>query len=184
MPRRHPPLPRTWLMTDERMGDSLWDALERLPKGSGVVFRHYSVLGKERRRLFAKVTRVARRRRLILIRAGADAGPGEHGAHNQRRGTTTAAAHSRREAMSAIRSGARLLFASPVFPTRSHPEAHALGRVRLGLMIRGLSVPIIALGGMDARKVIALRQLGIHGWAAIDAWAREVPRHTIRSVLK
>ena len=31
-------LPRLFLMTDERMGDGLWDALARLPKGAGVVF--------------------------------------------------------------------------------------------------------------------------------------------------
>ncbi|RYD48780.1 MAG: thiamine phosphate synthase, partial [Sphingomonadales bacterium] len=40
---RHPLIPKLWLMTDERMGDDLWDALKRLPRGSGVIFRHYGV---------------------------------------------------------------------------------------------------------------------------------------------
>lgn len=167
MPRRHPLLPTIWLMTDERMGEGLWDALERLPAGAGVVFRHYGVAPDERRRILASVRRIARRRRLVLVLAGAG------GAHNQRTRTLTAAAHSRREAIAAIRAGARLVFVSPIFATRSHPGAPTLGRSRLGLMIRGLGVPIVALGGMDAQKARGLKRLGIHGWAAIDAWMRD-----------
>ena len=86
-------------------------------------------------------------------------------------GIVTYPVHSRRQAIAAIRAGADALFVSPVFATRSHPGARALGRARLGLMIRGLNRPIIALGGMDARRARSLRQLGIHGWAAIDAWS-------------
>lgn len=171
MRARHP-LPPTWLMTDERMGESLWSALERLPRGSGVVFRHYGLSPGERRTLFGKVVKVARRRGLVLVRAGSERlGRGEAGSHGRRRpGLRTWPAHSRREAIAGIRAGADLLFISPVFPTRSHPNARTLGRVRLGLLMRGLSVPVIALGGMDARRADSLQPLGIYGWAAIDAW--------------
>lgn len=172
MRHRHP-IPRHWLMTDERMGDALWSALERLPRGSGVVFRHYRLPAAERRALFGKVAQVTRRRGLLLVRAG-PAMPvrGEQGSHG-RSGPRlmTYPAHSRREAIAAIRGGADALFVSPVFATRSHPGARMLGRVRLGLMIRGLGVPVIALGGMNARRFSGLRGLGVHGWAAIDAWA-------------
>ncbi|WP_363321716.1 thiamine phosphate synthase [Sphingomonas sp.] len=159
-------------MTDERMGDSLWGALERLPRGSGVVFRHYGLSPAERRALFARVVKVARRRGLVVIRAGAERlGRGEAGVHAQRApGLCTFPAHSRREAIRAIRAGADALFVSPVFATRSHPGARALGRARLGLLIRGLRVPVIALGGMDKRQARSLRGLGVYGWAAIDAW--------------
>ena len=51
--------------------------------------------------------------------------------------------------------------------------ARALGRVRLGLLIRGLPVPVIALGGMDARRAGGLQALGVYGWAAIDAWTKK-----------
>jgi thiamine-phosphate pyrophosphorylase len=75
--------------------------------------------------------------------------------------------------VAAIRAGADALFVSPVFATRSHPGAPALGRARLGLLIRGLRIPVIALGGMDRRRAASLRALGVHGWAAIDAWTGE-----------
>ncbi len=140
---RHP-LPRVWLMTDERMGDALWDAVERLPRGAGVVFRHYRLDRAARRALFARLAGVARRRRLVLLRAGPERlGRHEAGAHGARgRGLRTAPAHSRREALAAIRAGAQMLFVSPVHATRSHPGARPLGRVRLGLMIHGLGVPV------------------------------------------
>jgi thiamine-phosphate pyrophosphorylase len=38
-------------------------------------------------------------------------------------------------------------------------------------LARGLGVPVIALGGMDARRAASLGPFGIYGWAAIDAWA-------------
>ncbi|MDR6852400.1 thiamine-phosphate pyrophosphorylase [Sphingomonas sp. BE123] len=174
MPRRHPCpslLPHRWLMTDERLGDGLWPAIHALPPGSGIVFRHYATPPDARQRLFIRVQRLARRRRLLLVIAGPPiAGSSRLPRHGRTSGALTAPVHSRREAIAAQRAGAALLFVSPVHPTRSHPGAPALGRVRFALMIRGLSVPVVALGGMNARRWRALRPLAVHGWAAIDAW--------------
>ncbi|MFV0625388.1 thiamine phosphate synthase [Sphingomonas sp. ac-8] len=173
--RPRQPLPRLWLMTDVRMGEALWTALDRLPRGAGVVFRHYQLSAKERAALFAQVRQIARRRRLVLLVAGAPL-PGADGRHGPRtrggRGLATRPAHHRRELIAAQRAGVDAVFASPVFATRSHPGAAALGRVRFGLMVRDSAVPVIALGGMNARRAEGLARFGIHGWAAIDAWAR------------
>lgn len=178
MPRRHPsplrpPLPRRWLMTDERMGEALWDALARLPRGSGVVVRHYSLGNRERAAMLARIERIARRRGLTVVMGGET--------HGRSRGALTAPVHARGEALAAVRHGARLLFASPVYATRSHPGARGLGPVRLGLMIRGLDVPVIALGGMDERRWRALRPLGVYGWAGIDSWLDRSSRSSTKS---
>jgi thiamine-phosphate pyrophosphorylase len=170
MPARHPKL---WLMTDERMGEGLWRALERLPRGAGVVFRHHATAPAERREIYARVRKIARRRRLTLVVAG-PALPGADGVHGRsvrrKTGLFTRPVHSRTEAIAAVRAGADLIFVSPVFATRSHPVARALGAVRLGLMLRGIDMPAVALGGMDARRFRRLAPLKLHGWAAIDAW--------------
>lgn len=159
-------------MTDERLGDGLWAALDRLPRGSGVVFRHYGLARKDRQALFERVARRCRARGLLLVRAGANVGRRADGVHGGAKGAglRTWPAHTRAQAIAGIRAGADLLFVSPVFPTRSHPGAPALGPVRLGLMLRGLDVPVIALGGMSASRARRLGSLGLHGWAAIDAW--------------
>ncbi|WP_245653631.1 thiamine phosphate synthase [Sphingomonas pituitosa] len=160
-------------MTDPRLGEELWDVLERLPRGSGVIFRHYQLPSAERRALFARTAKIARRRGLVLLRAGATPMRGEAGTHGRRgSGIITWPVHSRRETVTAIRAGADALLVSPVFPTRSHPGARVLGPVRFGLLVRGVTIPVIALGGMDMQQARRLRSLGIHGWAAIDAWTR------------
>ncbi len=174
MRARHPStLPRLWLMTDERLGEGLWDALAALPRGSGVIFRDYATPRAERHARLARVLAVAKRRRLVVVRAGDVPMHGEMGVHNGRgRGLLTAAVHDRKELVAARRADADLIFVSPVFPTRSHPGARTLGPVRLGLMLRGATSPAIALGGMDARAFRRLRGLGLHGWAAIDGLSK------------
>src|SRR5690606_10511134 len=64
------PLPRQWLMTDERMGDGLLAALDRLPPGGGIVFRHYRLGEAERHALFRAARERARARGQMLLLAG------------------------------------------------------------------------------------------------------------------
>lgn len=167
-------------MTDERMGDALWPALTRLPRGAGVIFRHYSLPDALRRALFARISQVARRRGLVLIRAGSTPFRGEQGAHNQgtrqRRGLRTHAAHNAREVVAARRQGADVVLISPVFPTRSHRDAPALGVVRAIALARMVPGKAIALGGVNVRRFARLRRGGFIGYAAIDAWTAPVPR--------
>lgn len=174
MHRRHP-LPRLWLMTDERMGDEgLWRALGRLPRGSGVIFRHYRTT--DRRALFERVRAVARRRGLVLLLSGTPreaVGWRADGAHGRsphiwasRPLLRTAPAHDAREL---ARARAHAVLLSPVFATRSHPDKRTLGPLRFGLLARGSRAPLIALGGMNARRYKRLAPLGAFGWAGIDA---------------
>jgi thiamine-phosphate pyrophosphorylase len=156
-------------MTDERLGDRLLDAVGRLPDGAGIVFRHYSLAEAERRTLFDRV-REAAPGPVIL------AGPPElalawraDGSHGRHRGATTAPAHALAELREAEAAGASLIFLSPVFATRSHPDAPALGPDGFAALARETDLPVIALGGMNAARAEALS--GAHGWAGIDAWA-------------
>jgi thiamine-phosphate pyrophosphorylase len=165
---RRQPLPRLWLMTDERQGDGLWRALERLPKGAGVVFRHYGLRSRERRQMFEKLRKIARKRRLLLLVAGVGLrGDGVHGRRGP--GLWSASAHDLRELKSAERLGASLIFVSPAFATRSHPEARPLGPVRFGLVAGQARVPVVALGGVNSLN--ARRLPHIYGWGGIDAWS-------------
>jgi thiamine-phosphate pyrophosphorylase len=171
-------------MTDERMGDGLWAAIEALPRGAGIVFRHHATERAARRALFERVARIARRNGLVLVRAGAGhPGRGEAGAHgNARRfypGLRSWPAHARAEAIAAKRAGADIVFISPIYPTRSHPGARALGPLQAAAIPRGLGMKAIALGGMDARRFARLRGMGFHGWAAIDALMPDQKRKAV-----
>ena len=167
---RRQPLPRLWLITDERQGEGLWAALERLPRGSGIIFRHYGLPPAARKAMFRKVRGVARRRRLLVLAAGKQA-LGADGTHGRRRAPagklSSAPVHDLPEIRAAERAGADLLFLSPVFPTRSHPGTRILGRIGFARLARQTRLPVIALGGMNERRARGLH--GAHGWAAIDA---------------
>jgi thiamine-phosphate pyrophosphorylase len=171
MLKRHT-LPRLWLFTDERLGEGLMPAVNRLPKGSGIIFRHYSLEALERRILFERVRRVAKRNRHCLILAG-DAKLARQwradGNHTRFGIGTTAPVHSIRERLAAERRCAALLFLSPVFATDSHPGKRSLGMSRFGILARGSKKPIIALGGMTRSRAQSLKPFGIYGWAAISA---------------
>lgn len=183
---RRQPVPKQWLFTDERMGDDLWRAVERLPRSSGIVFRHYATAPADRAAMFERIRRVARRRGLVLIRAGQMRFRGEHGVHGgvprKPGGLRTRAAHSRAEAVAGIRRGADVVFVSPVYATRSHPTARSLGPLKAARIGHGICRTVIALGGMDARSYRKLEKLGFDGWAGIDAWLRPQPYQKRKAV--
>lgn len=161
-------LPAVWMFTDLRV--DVLAGLARLPKGSGIVFRHYGV--PDRAALLARVAAIAKRRRLVLVIAGLAHAVRGAGVHNRRgAGIVTFAAHDRAELVAARRAGADLVFVSPVFASRSHPGAGAIGRVRFGLLVRGAKVPVAALGGMTARRFRTLKPSGAVAWGGIDAFA-------------
>lgn len=174
MARRNP-LPKLWLVTDARTdvpgSFGLDRAIARLPRGSGVIFRHWHLPPSEREARLDTVRKLCRRYGHALEIAGKGYGPP---APHRR----LAAAHDLREIgranrFGAITAGAAILL-SPVYPTATHPGARALGRMKFLALARRARVPVIALGGMTARRfrgVPGFPGSNVHGWAAIDGLA-------------
>ena len=174
-------LPKIWLMTDPRFGNELIPAIRRLPSGSGVIFRHYHLPHGERLKLFVKVMGVCRQRGHLLFLAGPERlalrwhADGFHGREGKGRSRLlhSAPVHDRAALRKAKRSGANLLFISPLFPTRSHPDAKTLGRLAYNELARqAVPATVIALGGMTRTEARALNPATTHGWAAIDAFRK------------
>ena len=174
MPTRQP-LPRLWLMTDERLGDGLFHAIGRLPPGAGIVFRHYGLGEVARRDLFERVRAAAPGPVFLAGPASLARAWGADGSHGHGRaardGFRSAPVHDLAEIRAAERDRADLLFLSPAFVTNSHPGARPLGLARFAWLARRTALPIIALGGMNAQRGCRLAGFGAYGWGAIDAWA-------------
>jgi thiamine-phosphate pyrophosphorylase len=185
MSPRHPNLPDLWLVTDARNDHALETALARLPRGSGVIFRHYHLGEAERRARFEELRRAAHRRGHVIFLSGTFAEARKwraDGAYGDPRRLAKgpallrlATAHSLREVATARRARADAVLLSPVFATRSHPGAKALGPVRFRLMAALSGLPIIALGGMNRGRA---RRLKWCKWAAIDGFC-DVPTRRI-----
>lgn len=178
MPRRQP-LPTIWLMTDERLGEELWQILDRVPRGGGVIFRDYA--SADRRARFDRVRSIALKRHLLLVLAGPPEratgwkAAGFHGRTRRRASCPlihTMPVHNAMEMVLARQCQADLIFLSPLYPTRSHPGAPTLGRIRFAALARlARGIPVIALGGVTPRHRHQLRRIGAAGWAGIDAFA-------------
>jgi thiamine-phosphate pyrophosphorylase len=172
---RRQPLPAIWLISDARSDAALDRALKRLPRGSGLVFRHYHLPQAERLARLRQLQRIARARGHTVALAGSAAEARLRGAQaaygaNLARGAALlrlVTVHSLRELRRAARADAVLL--SPVFPTRSHPGGKVLGPLRWKTIAAHARVPVIALGGMNARRAV---RLGAKHWAGIDAFLR------------
>lgn len=168
-------LPRIWLVSDARNDAVLEPALRRLPRGAGLIFRHYHLPPAERRARFAALRRIARVRGQLAFLAGDARTARAWGADGAYGSSVLLAAgpalprlvtaHALRD-LRAARAAAHVL--SPVFPTRSHPGGKALGPLRFRLLARQAVRPVIALGGMTARRAARLGAGLAVSWAAID----------------
>ena len=176
MRQYHPscPLPSQWLVSDARNDAVLDRALARMPRGSGFIFRHYHLVPAERQGRFDALARIACKRGVLVVLAGSAAlarAWGADGAYGQAhrlgrgKGLRLATAHSLSEIGAANRAGVDMILLSPAFATRSHPGAMARGPVLWRLLAARAQAPVIALGGMNARKAL---HLGVRRWAAID----------------
>ena len=174
-------LPRLWLLTDsQRLADPL-PAIAKLPRGAGVIFRHYDA--KRREKVGAAVARACRARGLVLLVAE-DEGLAlrlradgihlpERALHRlpqlKRRGwLVTAATHGIAGLKQA--RGADAVLLSPVFPTPSHPGARGLGRIQFARLVAEARIPVLALGGVNEESLRRLRGSGAFGVAGIG-WA-------------
>ena len=184
MTSRHRDWPRQWLMTDERLGNRLWEAIDRLPDGqAGIVFRHYSLEAAERADLAARVGGIARERGNVFAVARDErlaksvvADLIHNPAHPPHTLPFSQAVHSLDEADIARKAGAALVFVSPLYPTRSHPGQVAMGAELARRIAERSSAPAIALGGINAERFARLERKAFYGWAGIDAWLGDALR--------
>lgn len=190
-------MPRIWLFSDERLAAPMTDLAAILPPGSGIVVRHDSLAPGERWRLFRRLARTARARRLALFLAGSPALArrwGADGVHlRQAMACRAKQAHRLRlclampvhdvgQARTARRVRADAAFISPLYPTRSHPGDDALARATWLRLARLAGGQAVALGGMTPSRARQLNRASKAnpGWAAIDAWDEKAAKRRKR----
>ena len=187
-------LPLLLALTDPIRAPDPFDALASLPAGAGLIWRAYDVAA--RRSDVLALARAARARGCFLLIAGQPALAGaadglhlaEHMLNNpytDRSSTrarrpkpdyiVTAAAHGESAIIAAARAGVDAVLISPVFATRSHPGAAALGVTRfarLAQLAASLGLGAYALGGVTGdEKHRRLTGSGLTGIAGIDFFA-------------
>lgn len=169
------------LMTDSARLPEPEAIISKLPSGSIVIFRDYD--RPDRGQYARQLREHAKACGHLFLVAGDVAfarSIGADGIHLpeymvfQRRlnlfgfSYVTAACHSRRALCAAVKMGVDMALVSPVFATKSHPDAAPLGVHRLSRLMQGVDIPIAALGGINGRTAGQLKALGLSAVAGIS----------------
>jgi thiamine-phosphate pyrophosphorylase len=176
-------LPVLFFVTDAARCPDPVRVAQHLPRGVGIILRHYDA--PDRAGLAHALSRVAHARGLMLVIA-ADPKLARavraHGVHwpeglmplaqGRRHGFVTVAAHSEKALIRARIIGADAALLSPVFPTRSGAEKHPLGVVRFAMLAHRAGLPVYALGGISGLTARRLLGSGAAGLAAVDAFQK------------
>ena len=177
--------PALWFFTDPVRTPDPVAVAQRLPAGAAVVYRAFGAvdaveIGRELRR-------VARERGLRLLVGLDEALAGSIGADGLHlperllhRGPRvrarrpfwllTGAAHGAAALRRAASAGLDAAVLSSVFPSGSVSAGPALGPTRFAQLTREAGLPVIALGGVNAKTAQRLVGTGAAGLAAVDAW--------------
>jgi thiamine-phosphate pyrophosphorylase len=159
-------------MTDEHRLSRPEAALDGLPRGTGVILRHYNDPARDQ--LAARLKALCQRHGLHLLVGGSwrlaahvgaqglhlparmaaeDLAPGARLWLRRKKGLLTVAAHSSRDLRRASAIGATAALLSPIFFTESHPKRQPLGSIRCAAMTHTSKVAVIALGGITANTI-------------------------------
>lgn len=176
-----PAIPALYFFTDPVRTPDPVAVAHWLPRGTAVVYRHFGA--PQRARVARDLARIARAHGLILLiaadpelarRVGAD------GVHWPQRlapcgrggGLVTVAAHDAQAVARAEGLGADACVLGPVFATRSASANPPLGLFRASQIARAARLPMIALGGVNAKTAARLTGRGFAGFAAVDAFLK------------
>lgn len=185
---QNPKLPPLFFFTDPKRTPHPEDIAIHMPAGCGIIYRHFGENhASQRARLLRKIARDNGLTLLIgedntlaleieadgvhLRQASIDRAAGLHAAHPDL--ILTAACHDAETLRDMdTDSGLSAIFISPVFASHS-PSAQ--GVVPLGVngareMTELSSLPIFGLGGIGCDNILSLRDTGLSGIGAVDAF--------------
>lgn len=174
-------VPRLLVLTDRRQlppGHGLVETIAACAAAGAttVLLRELDLSELQRAALVAELTRHVR---VLSARTDLPGVAGVHLAARQPVGEAGGRPHGRSchdedEVARAVRDGAAYVSVSPIAATRSKPgygPPLGLGGARRAAAA-AVGVPVLALGGVDAVEVAALRSAGMHGVAVMGAVMR------------
>jgi thiamine-phosphate pyrophosphorylase len=181
-------LPVLFFVTDPARIAHPEDIAEHLPSGCGIIYRHFGEAhALQRARLLSRIA--AERHLTLLIGDDADLAfeVGAQGVHLPERHLAkapalaaefpdfilTAACHGLETLQRSEIDALDAVFVSPVFASRSASAADttALGVKGIRSYVDASPVPVYGLGGISCDTIPQLRDSGLSGVAAVDAFS-------------
>jgi len=183
-------LPPLFFFSDRIAIHNIFNIIENLPKNSAVIVREYDLSENQRLDFAKKIINIAQKKSLkvfvgkdwrLAIKIKAD---GVHFSdHNDVRRCLwksnrilskklliSYSCHSATSIKKAEKYGCDLIFYSPIFTTKTHPQQKPIGSFGLRNFLSKTSIPIYALGGIDNKNIHRLGNCGIAGIGGISVF--------------
>lgn len=177
----------TVFFTDRKRCANLSLAITKLPKNSAVIFREYDLESDEREILAREIIAICRKenhkiligKNLALARklradgihfSDRDKLPLQIQSHQNhpREFIFSFACHNFLSVIKSQSLKPNIIFISPIFKTKSHPNIAPIGLMQLSKITRHSKIPIFALGGVNKKNFYTLKKLGTQGFGAIE----------------
>lgn len=171
-------------MTDPKRTPDIERIVARLPRGWGVIFRHFGT--PDRVEVGRRLTRIAKGRAVLLVSGDPELARviGADGVHwpeaklravrvKSPRWIETASAHGRAALARAKAMGVDAAILSPVFDSASSSAGKPIDALAFRALARGAGLPVYALGGINARtaaRALSGQKSGAAGFAAVEAF--------------
>ncbi len=181
-------LPKMFFFTDRNRVDDIFLVVKNLPKNSAVIIREYDLNSARRLDFASKVSAIAKQKSLKVF-VGKDVNLAKKikadGVHfSDREGFSklinldksflvSYACHSEISVRKAQKTGCDLIFYSPIFPTKSHPDQKTIGSLGLRNLVAKTATPIYALGGIDENNLKILTNSNIAGIGGISIFQKQ-----------
>jgi thiamine-phosphate diphosphorylase len=89
--------------------------------------------------------------------------------------------HSLQQAIDAENEGADYIGSGPVFPTPTKEDYSAIGINTLKEVINSVSIPVVAIGGINLKNIHKLKNIGVENFAMVRAY-QPSPEDIIKAV--
>jgi thiamine-phosphate pyrophosphorylase len=177
-------LPKIFFFTDRKRLDDVFEVVTNLPKNSAVIIREYDLNFTKRLNFALKIRDIAKKNSLKIL-VGKDAklaakikADGLHlsdlegfrrfNHYLNKNLLVSYSCHSEKSIRKAQKYGCNLIFYSPIFPTKSHPNQKAIGVLALRKLTLKTKIPIYALGGVSIQNIKILRNSRVAGFGGIS----------------
>lgn len=181
-------LPSLFFFTDRKRFQDIFSVIKNLPQGAAVIVREYD-LNYSDRLIFAQKVKLLTQKKSLKLIIGKDLSlaikikaDGVHFSDHDlswmnylhykktspRNFIFTCSAHQFSSLIKADKLALSAVFYSPIFPTKSHPDAKIIGVLQLAKTALKIKTPLIALGGINPGNIRLLKGCKISGIAGID----------------
>ncbi|MFT6077795.1 MAG: thiamine-phosphate pyrophosphorylase [Myxococcota bacterium] len=184
-------LPQMFFFTDRKRIENIFEVVEYLPKNTAIIIREYDLEYSDRLEFSQKIAAIAKQNKQIVlvgkswklarqIRADgvhfSDLDSNIFLPQNCKKMILSFSCHHPKSLIRAKKLNADLVFFSPVFATKSHPNKKPVGIFALRNFAKRTSlksnIPTFALGGINENNVKLLSGAFVSGFGGISNFLR------------